>query len=55
MKNNFTIRYRSLKIEKNNNNKITNKISSNNLLRKEDVKKKPLSIKTGAFKNSFLS
>lgn len=45
MKNNFTIRYRSLKIEKNNNNKITNKISSNNLLRKEDVKKNFVVIK----------
>ena len=39
MKNNFLIKYSSLKIEKNKNNKITNRISNNNLLRKEDVKK----------------
>tara|TARA_B100001175_G_C19426944_1_gene599111 strand:+ start:122 stop:1135 length:1014 start_codon:yes stop_codon:yes gene_type:complete len=45
MKNNFLISYSSLKIEKNKNNKITSKISSNNLLRKEDVKKNFVVIK----------
>ena len=45
MKNNFMIKYSSLKIEKNKKNKITNKINSNNLLRKEDVKKNFVVIK----------
>lgn len=45
MKNNFLINYRSLKIEKNKNNKIITKISSDNLLRKEDVKKNFVVIK----------
>ena len=45
MKNNFLIKYSSLKIEKNKNNKITNRISNNNLLRKEDVKKNFVVIK----------
>lgn len=45
MKNNFLIKYSSLKIEKNKNNKITIKISTNNLLRKEDVKKNFVVIK----------
>ena len=45
MKNDFLIKYSSLKIEKNKNNKITNKISSNNLLRKKDVRKNFVVIK----------
>ena len=45
MKNDFLIKYSSLKIEKNKNNKITNKISSNNFLKKEDVKKNFVVIK----------
>ena len=44
MKNDFPIKYRSLKIEKNKKNKITIKIG-NNLLRKEDVKKSFVVIK----------
>ena len=44
MKNDFPIKYRSLKIEKNKKNKITIKIG-NNLLRKEDVKKSFVTIK----------
>jgi len=45
MKNDFLIKYSFLKIEKNKNNKITNKISSNNLLRKKDVRKNFVVIK----------
>ena len=44
MKNDFPIKYRSLKIEKNKKNKITIKIG-NNLLRKEDIKKSFVVIK----------
>ena len=44
MKNDFPIKYRSLKIKKNKKNKITIKIG-NNLLRKEDVKKSFVVIK----------
>jgi len=46
MKNNtFPIKYTSLNIIKTKKNKITNKITKNNLLRKEDIKKKFLVIK----------
>ena len=46
MKNNtFPIKYSSLKIIKTKKNNITNKIIKNNLLRKEDVKKKFVVIK----------
>jgi acrylyl-CoA reductase (NADPH) len=46
MKNDtFPIKYTSLNIIKTKKNKITNKITKNNLLRKEDIKKKFLVIK----------
>ena len=46
MKNNaFPIKYTSLDIIKTNKNKITNKITKNNLLREEDIKKKFVVIK----------
>ena len=46
MKNNtFSIKYTSLNIIKTKKNKITNKITKNNLLSKEDIKKKFVVIK----------
>jgi len=46
MKNNtFPIKYTSLNIIKTKKNKITNKITKNNLLSKEDIKKKFVVIK----------
>ncbi|MDA9105708.1 hypothetical protein N9J78_03960, partial [Candidatus Pelagibacter sp.] len=44
-KHKFPIKYTSLNIIKTDKNKITNKIFKNNLLRKEDIKKKFLVIK----------
>ena len=41
----FPIKYTSLNIIKTHKNKITNTITKNNLLRKEDVKKKFVVIK----------
>ena len=41
----FPIKYTSLNIIKTKKNKITNKIAKNNILRKEDIKKKFVVIK----------
>ena len=41
----FPIRYRSINIIKNKKNKIINKITKKNLLRKEDVKKNFIVVK----------